>query len=174
VSDSTDMAQIAQSVLSETASELQLGSDALPRQARDAFHDFVAAVGDLIQTGRQLQADYAELDAKRDLVPVDGWKRLRDQAIGEAQERSDGADRRARLAFDTLKAELQTAALPKVDEKREGLARQEFVDGLGDARGSAVRQRVVDLAQNGSREALAALLSPYGPHDGHGRIVTRG
>jgi hypothetical protein len=166
------MAGLARQVISETATELQLNSDHLSRPVRDRLGGYENAIDDQIKTGQQLEADYAELNAKKDLVPVEAWDRLREQAIAEAQQRSDAADRRAERELAGLIAEVKSDALPRLDPKREPLARQELEAGLGNKTGQAARSAVMDLAQHGSREALSALFTDYGRTLLAGRGVT--
>ena len=113
----------------------------------------------MLDARRQLDADVTELHTKRDLLPPEGWQRLRREAVAEARERATAGDRAAERALDALKAALTAAALPQVDVQREQLARDELRLAL---EGGAPVGRVADIAGRGSREAVAVLFSGYG------------
>jgi hypothetical protein len=149
-------------VLTGASNELALGSPDLPQSVRDAHSDYRTAISDVISAGRQAERDLTELHEKRDLIPVQGLNRLRQEAVSEAQERAAEADRRAERALERLKTELTAAALPTLDPAREALARDELLVALGDARENRAVARALDIAKSGSTEAVAALFSSYG------------
>lgn len=131
----------------------------ISQPALDAVQDLVGAARDALEAGRQLDSDLRDLERRRDLLPPDGFgrlvrdaKRVAAEAADEAQHAMDGALRR-------LEAALVEDALPRVDPAREGIARDEAMMTLssGDAATTAMQ-----IAQTGSDEALAALLSPWG------------
>jgi hypothetical protein len=156
------MAELAENVISDVTRELALTSDALPQQVRDAHDDYTTAIGDIISTGRQLKTDLDELEAKRDLIPQNGADRLRLEAKNDAGRKYQEADRRAEQSLDRLRDSLLDAALPKLDPKREQLARDELQVALGNAQGPGAAGAAATLATHGSREAVAALFSPFG------------
>lgn len=155
--DVPEMDLLAENLLTSSMRELAIKTSDMPQAVRDAASDFEAAIGDVLGAGRQAARDLAELRSKKDLIPGPGFERLRQEAIAEAQARSSEADRRAERAIGTLKQELISAALPRLEPSREALARQELALALGEAQGDQAVSRAITLAQNGSAEAIAAL-----------------
>jgi hypothetical protein len=121
-----DLAANAEQLLATTTSELGLRGRDMPDSVREATDDYATAIGDAIEAGRQLERDLAELHGKADLIPGEGLLRLRHEALNEARNRTHEADRRAEQALATLEERLTDAAMPKVDERREALARDEL------------------------------------------------
>jgi hypothetical protein len=156
------LADLAEQVLNDASRELALGSADMTQGVRDAAGDYRSAVSDVLAAGRQAAADLRELGQKRDLLPAQGAERLRNEAIAEASERSADADRRAARAYAKLEAELQAAALPKLNPAREQLARDELREALGDAQGARAITQALDVVRGGSYEAAAALFTTYG------------
>jgi hypothetical protein len=158
----TDFGALAEQVLNEATRELGLQTDALPQSVRDAAGDYRVAISDVVAAARQLEADTQELNAKRDLIPGPGWQRLRQEAVSEAQSRGVEADRRAAAALRRLEDSVAEAALPRIKDGRESLARDEFALALGNAAGNAAAERALRIAEHGSREAAAVLFSEFG------------
>lgn len=166
-----DLRDLAANVLDETSRELALDSSDQSQQVRDLGRDYRQAVGEILEAGDQLGRDLAELGKKRDLLPAEGYKRLRTEAMTEAEQRHRQADKRAGKLLEQLREQLISDALPKLDPKREALARDELALLIGDAQGNGVAQRLVDLAHTGSREALAVAV---GTTFGRSLLETRG
>jgi hypothetical protein len=138
--------------------EAARGGD-LPREVGDAAEDLQGALHEQLAIGRQLAADRAELDAKRDLLPPDGAARLWRDASQDAHARTLKAGRAADRAHQALEDALTAAALPTFDPRREGLARDECALAIS---GADPQGEALSLAERGNDEALAALLSPWG------------
>lgn len=156
-----DLATITENILAESA-EMGLASDVLPAEVRAAASDFARAIRDKVSAADQLGLDLNELHAKRDLLPEHGANRLRREALADAEAKVADAERRQAEAMKTLRAGLLDAASPQIDKAREALARQELEVAIGNAEGGAARSRAVSIAENGSNEAIAAMLSPFG------------
>jgi hypothetical protein len=88
---------------------------------------------------------------------MDGWNRLRSEAIADAEKLAGEADRRAEAAQARLVAALQNDALPVLDPAREVLARQELALILDGASGGSIQARVLAIAMDGSPEVQAVL-----------------
>jgi hypothetical protein len=173
----TDFGELAENVYSKVSSELALSAPELGQAVHDAAGDFRAAFTDQIAVGRKLEGDVAELRKKRDLLPAAGYRRLRGEAISAAAQFSAQADKSAAAAIESLRERLTDAAQPRLDPAREGLARQETTLALGEAKGDHAAGRAITIAQSGSREAVAALNSPFGEtllqsHGVSGRTLT--
>lgn len=149
----------ATKLLKEEGSALKLKSDELPGDVRDAFADYSTAVVDLVGAGRQLEADRAELAARHDLIPHQGYRRLTAKATDDARTKLAESGRAADKAYKRLEATLADAAMPKLSESREALARDEARVALD---GQDLEVAALDLATNGTREAVGALTSPWG------------
>lgn len=165
-----DSAEVAAQIFEATSRELGFGAHVFPPTVRDAHDDARQALADEIAAVRQLEADLAELDGKRDLLPAAGYQRLRGEAVAQADVSVHTARQRGMQALARLKDELRAAAVPKVDPQRETLARDELKMLLAEAPPAEVRARALRIARRGSRDATAALLSPYG----RGLLETKG
>jgi len=155
-----DPAQLAGDVLADATRDLALQTSDMPQAVRDSSSDYGQAIRDVLAATQQLNDDLGELEGQRDLLPAEGLRRLRREAVDEAQRGYMDAIRRAERSYEAVKDALTDAALPKVNAERESLAREELAVALS-GQGSMV-QKISDLAATGSREAVAALLSPYG------------
>jgi hypothetical protein len=151
-------AEVATGIIKETDAALEISSGGYSPEVRDALNDYSAAIGDALAVADQCGADLAELADKSDLVPMDGWNRLRREAIEDAEKLAREADRRAEAAQARLVASLQDDALPVLDPAREVLARQELALILDGASGGGIQTRVMTIATDGSPEVQAVLL----------------
>jgi hypothetical protein len=95
------------------------------------------------------------------LIPLAGLNQLRNEAVTEATSRADEASRRADQALTELKSALTEAALPKIDPAREQLSRDEARIALGGAEGDRLVARAMNIATDGSPEAVAVLFSSF-------------
>jgi hypothetical protein len=132
----------------------------ISRETLDAAQDFKGIYQDALATGRQLEADLADLHGKKDLLPAAGFERLARDARAEADTKVRALDGDGRRAYERMKSGLEADTLPRFDPSREQLARDEAalaLSGPGDP-SSLAR----DLALNGTEESVAALLSPWG------------
>ncbi len=139
---------------------VRAGLDGKVSQATlDAAQDCMGALHEMIETGRQLERDLAELERRRDLIPVDGYHRLVGEAKKDARDKLTTAQAVADRSYQALEESLFEDALPRFAPEREQLARDEahLAVSHGDPHEAAV-----DLAMNGNDEAFAALLSPWG------------
>lgn len=157
-----DLATVVEGVLSQKMQTLALHSGELPEAVNLAAGDFSGAIADVLNTGRQLEADLAELHAKRSLVPEAGQRELRQAAIDDARKRADQAGRDAESAIATIRTGLLDAAMPTLDPRREALARAEAELALGDSRGEQAAGRVLEMAERGSPESQAVLMTDWG------------
>jgi hypothetical protein len=156
-----DTAQIARDVLTGATQDLGLKAQDMASPVREAAGDYAQAIGDVLGAVDQLADDLAELDAKADLLPAQGVRRLRRESVEEAQRVYMEADRRAGRALDAIHDALTDAALPKAPAvEREALARGELDMALSGP--GAMVEKVADIAAHGSREVVATLLSSYG------------
>lgn len=153
---------LTEQLIASTVKECSLESALFSAPVHDALNDYRAAVNEPLSAGRQLQADAGELAAKKDLVAEAGYRRLKAEMLREAKGRLAGADLRAGQALERLKAAVDQDALPRVNPAREALARQELALGIGEAKGPEAASRALAISERGSREAVAALLSPFG------------
>ena len=159
MADDVDLAGLTNRILSEQASVYERdGGQLLPQAALDAVGDFKSAISDQIAAGTQLEADARDLRSKRDLLPREGFQRLRRDAVTEAQRTALDADVRAAQALDRLRGALADAAVPRLDPAREALARDELRTALDGAHGDRAAERALAVASSGSPEAAAALL----------------
>ena len=150
-------ADIATGIIRETDAALKLSEGGYSPGVRDAERLSVA-IGDALAVADQCHSDLAELAAKSDLVPMDGWNRLRSEAIADAERLASEADRRAEASHARLIEALQDDALPVLDPAREVLARQELALILDGASGGSIQARVLTIAMDGSPEVQAVLL----------------
>jgi soluble cytochrome b562 len=146
----------AERLFEEVSAKYGLSRSDMSAAVRAAVDDARQAVSDAAQAVRQKRRDHAELDAKADLLPQAGLQRLRAEIDAEEKSLIDSATHRGQRALKELEAALVDAALPKPDKAREALARQELALIVGD--GNGVNERVLSVAQSGSRDAQAALL----------------
>ena len=131
----------------------------LPRPVLEAAGDVCGNLSDTLAIGRQLEADLAELEARRDLLPVDGFRRLRADAIADAKKKLAELEPVTDRAVERLEVSLQDAVMPTFQPSREQLSRDECSLALGFGNPELAAHA---LARDGSPEALAALLSPWG------------
>jgi hypothetical protein len=151
------MTALAARVYAEAKAEMGFNQRSdWPAEVMAAAADDADALTDRIGAVRQLAADLADLNSKRDLLPGPGWQRLRTEALEEARRRSEDAAHRSKRAQQALAEALTTAALPKLDKSREALARQELALLLGTGN---PHHNVLRIAQRGSRDATAVLVS---------------
>lgn len=132
----------------------------IPREARDAAKDFAGAYREVLEIGRQLARDLAELRQKQDLLPAEALGRLEREAKEAADLRRRAAERDGQRAYARLRLTLEDTLLPALAPRRERLARDEAALALSG--GGDPAQAARQLAQHGSAEALAALLSGWG------------
>jgi hypothetical protein len=151
-------ADVATGLIGETDTALNLSAGGYSAGVRDALNDFSTAIGDALSIGDQCYADLAELAQKSDLVPMDGWNRLRREAIEDAEKLAEQADRRAEAAHARLIEALQDDSLPVLDSQREALARQELALILDGSSGGSLQTRLLTIATDGSPEVQAVLL----------------
>jgi hypothetical protein len=151
------MADIAVNTVKDTAGNIGIATGPYSQATRDALDDYAVAIAETIAVGYQAEADLEELNAKKDLVPAHGYDRLRGELIADAETRSADALRRAEQAEARFRESLLADALPKLDPAREALARQELTLAF-DGGDGAILARVANIAQYGSREAVAVLL----------------
>ena len=154
-------ADIATGIIRETDAALKLSEGGYSPGVRDALNDYSVAIGDALAVADQCHSDLAELAAKWDLVPMDGWNRLRSEAIADAERLASEADRRAEASHARLIEALQDDALPVLDPAREVLARQELALILDGASGGSIQARVLTIAMDGSPEVQAVLLRTH-------------
>jgi hypothetical protein len=152
-----NLPEIVENILAEDAGPIiQAGVNGeVPQEVLDAVQDFTSAWTDTIAVGRAFQAELDEIAARRDLIPAAGVARLRNEARESALSKTRELDHEGRRAYERLRVELENAALPRFNPAREQLARDEAMLAL--SAGSPA-----DLALNGTDEAIAALLSPWG------------
>jgi hypothetical protein len=160
--NSETVTDIAERILQEdSAPIIRAGLDGhLPQEALDAAQDLVGAARDVIAVGRQHETDIADIERRRDLLPADGYARLRKDANADAIAKGAEAQRATDQAYERLEDELFKAAMPKFSPEREQLARDEahLAISVGNSPEAAAR----DLCMSGNDEAVAALLSPWG------------
>lgn len=115
-----------------------------------------------LAVGDQYTSDRAELAAKGDLIPPAGAARLAGEALTEAERNGKNELNAARQDVATLRRAALLDALPKVDPAREGLGRDELSMLIGTGSPAQIMTNVHRVAEHGSRDAVAALLSPFG------------
>lgn len=123
---------------------------------------FTGAINEAHQAAVQLTADRAELRAKADLIPPAGAARIEREAQAEAEAKGKDSLNRARTATENLRRAALLDALPQPAPEREQLGRSELSEILGTGSPEQIMERVHRVAERGSRDAVAALLSPYG------------
>ncbi len=133
-----------------------------PNYVRELVGAARGHVNDALRAGAQLEADRAELAAKRDLIPSAGAERLYRQALAEAEQKAKTSLDAARSSVEMLKRAGLLAAQPTIEPAREGLCREELSMLVGEGSPAEVMTRVHRIAQSGSRDAAAALVSPFG------------
>jgi hypothetical protein len=133
----------------------------ISQAAFDAAQDYRGAVQDMLVADRGLEADLAELEARRDLIPADGYKRLTAKALADAKAKLSTAQTAADLSYKALEQALTDEALPKFEPAREQLARDEAALALSTG-GQNAENAALTFASQGNPEAVAALLSPWG------------
>ena len=158
--ESQQVRDVTDSLINEARAELT--SADLPANVVSSYADFANAVQTANGAGDQFASDMADLAEKRVLLPPAGHAHLASAALNDATETSGSAYRDAQRAHASLLDALTTAALPALDSSREALARQEAETALSRADKNTVVNQAVRLAGGASREAAAALLSPWG------------
>lgn len=131
----------------------------LPQDVLDAAQDLTGALRDAIAAGSQIESDFADLNRRRDLIPRDGYDRLIRDAQRDAAEKVKTAQSAAERSYKQLQASLEEAALPQFKPEREQLARDEAALALSAGNPELA---ATHLALYGNREAVAAMLSPWG------------
>jgi hypothetical protein len=155
------MADHARSVLADETRALALDDAGYSPLVRANVEDHRAAVEDILSAGAELERQLAEVERDRDLYNPQGVQRLRRERIDLAEQAVAEAGHRAERALAELRVNLGEAVIPRVPTEREHLARQELAMLL-DARGQSLVSTALAVANGESREALAALLSPFG------------
>jgi hypothetical protein len=120
----------------------------------------VSAVLAIAGAAKEKLAHWTE-QQKQGLVPAEGALIQRQQVRDKALQLARDADRSFNAAHDAAVEAVTTAALPKLPENRELLARQELDVVLGGAEGSSAKARILAAAQNGSDDVRAILATPY-------------
>ena len=128
----------------------------LPQDALDAAQDLTGALGDVIGAGKQLENDRAELARRRDLLPVDGYSRLLNEANEEAITKTREAESAANRAYARLETTLEDATLPRFNPAREQLARDEAALALSNGNPESA---ALQFARHGNDEAVADALA---------------
>lgn len=151
----TDFASMANTYLAEA----NLGEQGIPPQVRDAVNDAKSAVQDVLAVTEQVTSDLQDLDAKKDLVPLSGLKRLRREATKDAETKLHQAQRRFDQSHKAAESALIDAAQPTLGgSDRELLARDSIRTAIGDATGPEFKARLLGLTESGADpEALAAV-----------------
>jgi hypothetical protein len=162
MTDEFDNAEFAENHAANTLRELALSSPQLGQAVNDNARDIRAAIADAVAIPRKLEADIAELNKKRDLLPVAGAKRLRGELIAGAVARGKEVDRTIATTIEATRENLVTGALPRVAQDREALARDELRVAFGNSTGDAAAATAIALAQSGNREIVAALSTSFG------------
>lgn len=141
---------------------LKIDTTSHPNHVRAIVGDYHRAAREAIASGEQLRADRAELASKADLILPAGAARLEREARAEASHNAKTALNGARSQVEILRRAAMLETLPKVDKERELLGRSELDLVLGTGSPEQLLARVHDVAQSGSRDSVAALLSPFG------------
>jgi hypothetical protein len=160
MSNEAEALQMARTSLDSAV--LGINTDAHPAYVKELVTGFHGHVGNALAAGAQLAADRAELRAKADLLPPAGAERLGREAQAEAEAAAKDAMRRARQSAEALRRAAMLEAMPQIDSAREQLSRSELDMLVGTGSPAELLVRVHRIAEAGSRDAVAALLSPYG------------
>lgn len=152
--------QLAARTLTESIAGIDV--QAQPSGVQKLLASFKGNVDDALAASAQLDADLAELAAKRDLLPAAGYERLEREARAEAADKSKAALHGARQKLEAIRRAGLLGSQPTIDPAREGLARGEFDTLIGTGDPVQISTRVAQLAERGSRDAISILNSPYG------------
>lgn len=128
------------------------------RAAADAAATSTNSLLAIADTAKGKLSEIAHREQRGEL-PKAGADTLRREVAQEAQTLSREAQVQYEAAHKDATELAVSTALPKVDQNREILARQEMSLALGDAQGPDVVTRVFGLAQGGSEEAVAVLVN---------------
>jgi hypothetical protein len=148
----TDLATITEGLLNDGR---HLGSATWPQEVRDGYDDFRVAIRSILATDKQYRRDMADLRSRADLLPRPGYQRLEAEILGAAKSAVAERTMIAEQAIQRIKRSLEEKTLPRVDERREALAREEARTALQGAKPIEAMTRM-------SREAQAAVLSSWG------------
>lgn len=151
-----EMTALAAQLTSEGRTKLT--SAHVSQSTIDAMHDFEADVAEMRIIDVSLANALADLESKRDYVPEAGYAKLRRAAIDDARRHAADAKRRSTENLAKLRSSLEADTVPTLKPEREAAARDEALLLAGDARGDDLIARLTDVAQDGSREALGAIL----------------
>lgn len=160
--EAPDLGTIAAEVLSAQVNELELNSRDLPLEVHNAVADAVSPIKDTIDVGRLYESQRADILKDADLRPAAGTQRLLREAKARAEAIATQADRDGERAIEVLRERLTDAAQPTMDWSRESLARQELLIAFEGAKGAGAESVARKIAMYGSREAAAALITPFG------------
>jgi hypothetical protein len=150
---------IIREILAEFPFEKLATEGAVSPATAEASREFKSLVAAQIENGEGYASKRAELREQAHLIPASGLQLEEQKARREAEDRGHNLTFETKRAFAKLETSLIEDALPKIDPARESLGRQELDIALGDGQPDAA---ALKLAGSGSREATAALLSPYG------------
>jgi hypothetical protein len=106
MTNTPDFAEMTQGELS------QLDLTGAPTAVLEAVDTARSAVTDTLAVADQLTADKAELDEKRDLIPLSGLNRLRDKAETEAKTKLREAEQKFERAYQAAENTLIAEAQP--------------------------------------------------------------
>lgn len=156
----TEAAELAAGALTDSLAGIDMNEH--ENYVRELVGAYRGHVREALAAGAQLEADRAELRSKSDLIPPAGAQRLEREAHAEATDRAKSAMDKARASVENLRRAALLDAQPKPDKEREGLGRDELNMIVGSGSPAELMTRVHRVASTGSRDAVAALMSPFG------------
>lgn len=137
-------------------------SAGLPVQAQDAVRDASEAIGEVLDAGKQVAKDIADLEERQNLIPKAGLDQLTREARQEAKDRVAKAQRRYEQSVQALESSLADHSLGKLPASEAGRvrnAREHILLAVGDAQGGDMASRIMGLTRSTDDPDVKAALN---------------